>query len=73
MITYKEDYMNRMRDRFEQLKQKIFNSGIEAIDDFLGFEVDSNWEKDTIESAMDEVYQQMPAEELEAYFVKYGI
>ena len=55
----------------EELKQAIFDNGVEAIDDFLGYEHNTNEEKDTIENRMDEVLSQMPEEEFLAFYEKY--
>lgn len=55
----------------DELKQAIFDNGVEAIDDFLGYEHDVNEEKDTIENRMDEVLSQMPEEEFSALYNKY--
>lgn len=62
-----------MNKRFEELKSTLFNWGIDYIEEFLGFEVNPNWEKDTIDNAMDEVYEQMPEEELEKFYKKFCI
>lgn len=55
----------------DELKQAIFDNGVEAIDDFLGYEHDVNEEKDTIENRMDEVLSQMPEEEFLTLYNKY--
>ena len=62
-----------MDKRFEELKTALFNWGTDYIEEFLGFEIDSDWEKDTIDNAMDEVYEQMPEEELEIFYEKFCI
>lgn len=62
-----------MDSRFEELKRELFNWGTDYIEEFLGFEIDSNWEKDTIDNAMDEVYEQMPADELEIFYQKFNV
>lgn len=62
-----------MDKRFEKLKEALFNWGTDYIEEFLGFEIDSDWEKDAIEDAMDEVYNQMPEEELEVFYEKFCI
>lgn len=59
--------------RFEELKSKLFNWGRDYIEEFLGFEYDFDWDKDTIDNAMDEVYEQMPEEELEVFYQKFNI
>ena len=56
---------------YEWLKKAIFDNGVEAIDDLLGYEHDVNEEKDTIENRMDEVLNQMPEEEALAFYTKY--
>ena len=35
--------------------------------------LDYDWDKDTIDNLMDEVYQQMPEEELEVFYQKFCI
>lgn len=62
-----------MDKRFEELKKALFDWGWDHIEEFLGFEVDSNWDKDTIDNLMDEVYQQTPEEELEVFYQKFNI
>ena len=62
-----------MDRRFEELKSALFDWGIDYIEEFLGFEVDPDLEKDTIDNAMDEVYEQMPEEELEMFYEKFLI
>lgn len=62
-----------MDERFEELKSELFNWGYGYIEEFLGFEIDCDWEKDTIDNVMDEVYEQMPDEELEVFYRKFNI
>lgn len=57
--------------KFEELKKELFMNGQEAIENFLGFEIDYDTEKDVIDSMMDEVAEQMPEEELEEYYNLY--
>lgn len=59
--------------RFEELKSELFSWGRDYIEEFLGFEYDFDWDKDTIDNAMDEVYEQMPEEELEVFYQKFNI
>lgn len=59
--------------RFETLKKELSFYGTEAIEDFLGFEIPEGWDKDTIEAAMDEVWEQMPEEELNKFYEKYDL
>ena len=51
-----------MDKRFEELKRELFDWGYDYIEEFLGCEIDYDWDKDTIDNLMDEVYQQMPEE-----------
>lgn len=59
--------------RFEELKSELFSWGRDYIEEFLGFEYDSDWDKDTIDNVMDEVYEQMLEEELEVFYQKFNI
>lgn len=59
--------------RFEKLKTELFMNGDEAISDFLGYDYPIGEDKDVTDSRMDEVYDQMPDEELEKYYRKYDI
>ena len=60
-------------NRFEKLKKELFNYGTDYIEEFLGYEIDSDWEKDVVDNLMDEVYKQMPEEELEVFYEKFYI
>jgi hypothetical protein len=62
-----------MSKKFEELKSALFNWGNDYIEEFLGSEYDSDWDKDTIDNAMDEVYMQMPEEELNKFYEKFNI
>ena len=62
-----------MNERFEELKRKLFMGGLEAIEDFLGYEIDPEEDKDVTERRMDMVYVQMPDEELERFYEKHGL
>lgn len=55
----------------EKLKHEIFMNGIEAIEDFLGYEIDPEEDKDTIDSRMNKVLVQMPKEDIMAFYRKY--
>lgn len=65
--------VNNMDKRFEELKRELFNWGTDYIEEFLGYEIDYDWSKDTIDNAMDEAYEQMPEEELEVFYQKFLI
>ena len=47
--------------------------GQDRIEEFLGYKIDPNWDKDTIDNALDEAYMQMPEEELEVFYQQYLI
>lgn len=59
--------------RFEALKSELFRCGTEAIEDFLGYEPEWDDDKDSIDEQMDDVYEQMPEDVLEAYYKDYKI
>ena len=46
-------------------------NGAEALEDFIGTELDKNLEKDSIEKLLDEISDQMPDEELFQFYSKY--
>lgn len=60
-----------MDKRFEELKTELFMYGIDDIEDFLGFNVPDNTEKDTLDNMIDEIGMQMPKDKLEEYYNKY--
>lgn len=60
-----------MTDKEEALKQALFMEGLEAIEDFLGYEINSEEDKDVTDLRMDEVLDQMPDEEFETFYNKY--
>ena len=60
-------------DRFELLKEELFCWGHDYIEDFLGYDIDSDEDKDVTEKRMDEAYMQMPVEELEKFYEKFKI
>ena len=62
-----------MDKRFEKLKRELFNWGRDYIEEFLGFEIDYDWDEEAIDNAMDEIYEQMPDEELEVFYQKFCI
>lgn len=62
-----------MDPRFEKLKRELFMHGDSAICNFLGYEPPCDEEKDVTDARMDEVYDQMPEEELEKFYQKYAI
>lgn len=60
-----------MTDKEEALKRALFMEGLEAIEDFLGYEINPEEDKDVIDLRMDEVLDQMPDEEFETFYNKY--
>ncbi len=60
-----------MTDKEEALKQALFMEGLEAIEDFLGYEINPEEDKDVTDLRMDEVLDQMPDEEFETFYNKY--
>lgn len=57
----------------EVLKQTLFEKGLESIQDFLGYEINPKENKDVTDRRMDEVLDQMPDEEFEAFYNKYVV
>ena len=58
-------------EKWEILKRELFMNGAEALEDFIGTELDKNLEKDSIEKLLDEISDQMPDEELFQFYSKY--
>lgn len=56
--------------QIEELKTAIFMDGVDAIDNFLGFDCPCA-DKDTIDNMMDDVIMQMPEEDLLAFYARY--
>lgn len=56
---------------WETLKQQLFMAGTEALEDFAGIDIPEYYEKDSIDNLLDETYDQMPEEELIAFYEKY--
>lgn len=59
--------------RFEELKSALFDAGQEAIEDFLGYEISPDEDKDVTDNRMNETWNQMPWEELSKFYKKYDI
>lgn len=57
--------------RFEELKTMLFNEGVDAIEDFLGYEIPFDEDKDVLDRRLDLVYEQMPTDVLEKFYEKY--
>lgn len=62
-----------MDRQFERLKRELFLRGRDAIEDFIDQPIPDAYDKDTIESILDEAYLQMPQRELDSYYKKYRI
>lgn len=56
---------------WEELKKELFMNGADAIDDFLGFTLPENTDKDTIEKLLDETKSQMPDDIQVKFYTKY--
>lgn len=56
---------------YEQLKKSVWNSGIHAIDDLLGYKIALNEDKDVIKNRIDMVLDQMPEDIALQYYQKY--
>lgn len=57
--------MEKTREELaEELKRKLFMSGIDDIEEFVGFEISDDWEKDTIDRVMDQVIDEMSNDEI---------
>lgn len=61
-----------MDERFERMKSALFNWGLDYIEEVLGYEVDG-WDKDALDSVLDEAYAQMPEEILTEFYQKFNI
>lgn len=55
----------------EALSEALFNSGHDAISDFVGYDYDPDEDKDTVQNRIDEAYAQMPEAELDKFLAKY--
>lgn len=55
---------------YEELKRGLFYAGVNAIEDFLGYELEFNTDEDMME-AIDDVLDQMPEEDALDFYNKY--
>lgn len=55
----------------EELKAAIWDNGIEALDDLIGYESNPEEDPDVVENRMDMVLDQMPPEEFMKFYNKY--
>lgn len=56
---------------WEELKRELFMNSADTIDDFLGFTLPENTDKDTIEKLLDETKLQMPDDIQVKFYTKY--
>lgn len=56
---------------YEELINAVWDNGVEAIDDLLGYEHDVEEDSDVTEYRMNEALNQMPEEEAMAFYKKY--
>lgn len=68
-LVNESELENAMDEHFESLKEELFRQGQQAIEDFLGYEIDPDEDKDVTESRMDQVYMQMPEDELQRFIL----
>lgn len=66
-----EEDLHFSNEKWEILKRELFMNGAEALEDFIGTELDKNLEKDSIEKLLDEISDQIPDEELYKFYSKY--
>ena len=55
---------------YAELKRKVFEAGVNAIEDLLGCELEFNTDED-MSRAMDDVLYQMPEEDAMEFYNKY--
>lgn len=58
-------------EMFDELKAAVWNNGVEAIDDLLGYECNPEEDPDVIESRMDMVLDQMPPDVFMDFYNSY--
>ena len=56
---------------WEELKRELFMSGREGLEDFLGFDLPDDYDKDVVENQLEDIGAQMPDEEQVAFYLKY--
>lgn len=59
--------------KFETLKNALFNDGPAAVETFLGYKITNAFTQAEIYNLMDDVWLQMPWEELREFYKKYDI
>lgn len=56
---------------WEELKRELFMNSTDALNDFLGFTLPENTDKDAIEKELDEIKSQMPDDIQIKFYIKY--
>lgn len=57
---------------FEDFKAILFMHGQDAIEDFLGYSINPNEDKDVTDNRLDEAYAQMPEDEYNKFVRAYA-
>ena len=70
-IKLLEGGMCMTEEMYEELKKAVWNSGVEAIDDLLGYEHDVEEDSSVTEYRIDEVLDQMPEDIILEFYNKY--
>lgn len=65
------DFDDATEKMYEELKSAVWNNGVEAIDDLLGYEHDVEEDSSVTESRMDMVLDQMPMDIFMDFYNKY--
>lgn len=58
-------------EMWETLKRELFMSGRDGLEDFLGFELQDDYDKDTVENELEDIGAQMPDEIQVEFYLKY--
>lgn len=66
-----EEDLTLTDEMWESLKRELFMCGTEALEKFLGYELENDYDKDVVENRLDEVVAQMPNEELMEFYHSY--
>lgn len=66
-----EVFIMMNKKMYEELKNAVWDNGVEAIDDLLGYEHDVEEDSDVTENRMDEALDQMPEEDALEFYNKY--
>ena len=78
-VLFDEDFYDSLKEIIDEvmvekmckeLKRKVFDFGVNAIEDLLGYELEFDTDEDMSE-AIDDVLDQMPEEEIMEFYNKY--